>query len=273
MTRRLILPALIALIALGACNRGTDDSAATEPSAPETPVVAAQDAKNPAVPPGIESAPPRTTVRKPARAIGDSARGEEVNSGAQASDRTSPNDAPVDFGTDDNGDAGSMSRDDEAGFDAEGQAEHSGDPRDADVYAVDWEGIDGFEFGSEVDEFRERWDGPLEGDDNGECFYLSEARDHPALMFEEGRFVRFDVDSRHLRAPGGGQVGMDASEILELYGDAVERRPHKYVDGEYLRIQHPEGDRVLLFETDERDVVSAWRIGVAPQIDYVEGCS
>lgn len=60
-------------------------------------------------------------------------------------------------------------------------------------------------------------------------------------------------------------------------GDRVEARPHRYTDGEYLRISDPAGGAgVLVFETDGRGddaKVVAWRVGLAPQVDYVEGCS
>ena len=138
-----------------------------------------------------------------------------------------------------------------------------------------WNGLGDADFGMQVDAVREAWSGELEGDESDECFYLSAQMDRPspapALMFEQGRLVRYDVDTAALSAPGGGRVGMDADEIIERYGDDIERVPHKYTDGEYLRIEN--GDSVLLFETDEDGVVTEWRVGVAPQVDYVEGCS
>lgn len=58
------------------------------------------------------------------------------------------------------------------------------------------------------------------------------------------------------------------------YGEGVEERQHKYIDGaSYLRIADPDGgDGVLLFETGETGLVTGWRIGVEPQVDYVERC-
>lgn len=55
----------------------------------------------------------------------------------------------------------------------------------------------------------------------------------------------------------------------------IEERPHKYVeDGKYLRLRDEAGDDgVLLFATDGHGKVTEWRIGVPPQVDYVEGCS
>lgn len=95
-----------------------------------------------------------------------------------------------------------------------------------------------------------------------------------ALMVEGGRFVRYDVGTDRETAPGGGRVGMTTAEIEQRYAD-VERRPHKYVEGgAVLRVVDPTGGKgVLVFETDAAGKVTAWRAGVPPQVDYVEGCS
>ena len=93
-------------------------------------------------------------------------------------------------------------------------------------------------------------------------------------MIEDGRFVRVDVDDPAATAPGGGRIGMAGPEIAALYPGRVESRPHKYVEGaSYLRVTREGSDAVLLFETDADGVVQEWRIGLPPQLDYVEGCS
>jgi hypothetical protein len=94
-----------------------------------------------------------------------------------------------------------------------------------------------------------------------------------AFMFEGGRFVRYDVGTTKEVAPGGGKVGMSEAQIRSLYGDRVVEQPHKYLDGaKYLRMQAPQGGAVLVFETDAQGKVARWRVGVPPQVDYVEGC-
>jgi hypothetical protein len=84
-----------------------------------------------------------------------------------------------------------------------------------------------------------------------------------------------DVDSPDIEAPGGGRVGMQARDIQRLYAGHVQAQPHKYVEGgQYLRIPNPDGGSgVVLFETDASGLVTGWRIGEPPQVDYVEGCS
>ncbi len=40
----------------------------------------------------------------------------------------------------------------------------------------------------------------------------------------------------------------------------------------YLRVTRDGSEAVLLFETDAQGRVEEWRIGLPPQVDYVEGC-
>jgi hypothetical protein len=125
------------------------------------------------------------------------------------------------------------------------------------------------------------WGGPLEASpgEPGGCRYLfplprSEAGYTVAFMIEGGRFVRTDVRASEIVAPGGGQVGMARAELRKRYPDAVEL-PHKYVEGGLdVRAVDPAGGHgVAVFEVDPDGKVTAWRVGVPPQVDYVEGCS
>lgn len=267
MLRSLFL-AIVLLGALTACDGGASKGASTAgvttPTPPASaPAADAAPAPVPSVPADIAQAPPRKARNaKPPRqdspAGGDPGRPD----GGMAGD---PRD---DFGPDE------YAPDDPVN---EPRLEHElrSDDRPARPIAARWDGLGDIELGSGVDEVRDAWPDELEGDDSEACFYLSTQMHRPAaapaLMFEDGRLVRFDVDTPALSAPGGGRVGMEAEEILDRYGDDVERVPHKYTQGEYLRVEH--GDSVLLFETDEQGVVTEWRVGTVPQVDYVEGCS
>jgi hypothetical protein len=94
-----------------------------------------------------------------------------------------------------------------------------------------------------------------------------------AFMFEDGHFVRYDIGTAKETAPGGGKVGMNEAQLRALYAQ-VDAQPHKYVSGaKYLRVKAPQGDAVLVFETDAGGKVTRWRVGVPPQVDYVEGCA
>ncbi|MBB3345263.1 lectin [Luteimonas sp. RC10] len=142
--------------------------------------------------------------------------------------------------------------------------------------------FDGFgpaAFGGTEEDVRMSWGNDL-GDaapsEPGGCYILKPqpigTTDYRlGFMIEGDRFVRIDVRNEGYTAPGGGKVGMDRAEIERLYGGRVEASPHKYVEGaQTLRVA--EGDKALVFETDAAGKVTEWRIGVPPQIDYVEGC-
>ncbi|WP_404601069.1 lectin [Dyella lipolytica] len=142
-----------------------------------------------------------------------------------------------------------------------------------------YDGFGDMRFGMDERTFRHAWQGDLAGTatTDGSCYYLTpkwiKSASDFGFMFEQGRFVRYDVGNAKEVAPGGGKVGMTVAEIRALYGNRIEETPHKYLPGAlYLRIA---GDHqgVLLFETDAAGKISRWRIGVPPQIDYVEGCS
>ena len=76
-------------------------------------------------------------------------------------------------------------------------------------------------------------------------------------------------------APGGGKVGMSVEELQKLYGGALKGAPHKYTQGgQYLSMDA--GDVAptrLVFEVDAAGKVTSWRVGLSPQVEYVEGCS
>jgi len=145
--------------------------------------------------------------------------------------------------------------------------------------AARYDGYGDMRFGMDEPAFRHAWQGELQGTANtdGGCYYLAPKWAKPGaefgFMFEQGHFVRYDVASAKETAPGGGKVGMTAAQVRALYGNHVEQSPHKYEQGAfYLRIAG-QGPGVLLFETDAAGKITRWRVGVPPQIDYVEGCS
>lgn len=147
--------------------------------------------------------------------------------------------------------------------------------------------FDGFgpaSFGDSAEALRMAWGKDLgtAGLDNAEaCHYLfpqpqPAGPSRIAFMIEQGKLVRLDVQADDITAPGGGKVGMNVDQIEQLYPGRVVVQPHKYLyeeGGKYLRIGSVDGGiGVLLFETDGKAVTS-WRVGVPPQVDYVEGCS
>ena len=128
---------------------------------------------------------------------------------------------------------------------------------------------------------RKAWGGELHGDavESGDCGYLlpawSKGSGEFGLMFEGAQLVRYDVGGRKETAPGGARVGMSKAQAVALYPGRVTEQPHHYVrGGQTLRIASPGGGKgVLVLETDETGKITSWRVGLAPQVDYVEGCS
>ena len=137
-------------------------------------------------------------------------------------------------------------------------------------------------FGATDEAVRQSWGGDL-GDakpsEPGGCYYLipqplGAEGYRTAFMIEGDRFVRVDVRDASVTAPGGARVGMTGDEVRALY-PKIEEQPHKYDPaGKVLRAVDPAGGQgVLVLELDKDGRVSAWRVGVPPQVDYVEGCS
>ena len=147
--------------------------------------------------------------------------------------------------------------------------------------------MDGYgelDFGMTAEEAKAEWkQGKLEGaapaGDEAACFHLNPAGQptpaHLAFMFENDLFVRYSAENDDMTAPGGGKPGMTEAELQKLYGNALKATPHKYVDGgKYLAIDTGGASpSKLVFETDAEGKVTEWRVGVTPQVDYVEGCS
>lgn len=135
-------------------------------------------------------------------------------------------------------------------------------------------------FGSDEESVRMAWGKDMEGapSEPGGCYVLAPApRGEPpfrfGFMLEGGKFARIDVRTAAIAAPGSGKVGMPANEIERLY-QGVETTPHKYTPAaRVMRAKDPAGGTAaLVFETDANGVVVVWRIGVPPQVDYVENC-
>ena len=145
-----------------------------------------------------------------------------------------------------------------------------------------FDGYGDMKLGSTVDEAKTAWAGELkEGvpSAGSTCHYLSpKSASTPSefgFMMEDGKFVRYDVGNATETAPGGGKAGMVVEQLKLLYGDALQSAPHKYVEGgKVFSVAAPDGaPGKLVFEADGVGKVTAWRVGLPPQVDYVEGCS
>lgn len=140
-------------------------------------------------------------------------------------------------------------------------------------------GYGALKLGSTAEAARQAWGGQLNSStpsEPGACYQLTPkwATDKAdvAFMIEGDHFVRYDVTTTGESAPGGGRVGMSEAQLRALYRAKLDAIPHKYVDGgKYLSLEAPGGAK-LVFETDGEGKVTSWRVGLRPQIDYVEGC-
>lgn len=146
-------------------------------------------------------------------------------------------------------------------------------------------------FGSNEEAVRQAWGYPLLASTpsvGATCYYLYKealpqlSNTHQrgiAFMFEDGQFVRYDVDDSSLVAPGNIVVGDSLDKILSVHTQFTQVQPHKYIEGAKTVIVSEEAlteasqTAKLIFELDAQNKVIMWRIGVAPQVYYVEGCN
>ncbi|MEP6572789.1 MAG: hypothetical protein ABJD11_08835 [Gemmatimonadota bacterium] len=97
------------------------------------------------------------------------------------------------------------------------------------------------------------------------------------FMIEDGRIVRVDVDSTGIRTASGAEVGMTEEQIKAMYPGRITTQPHKYTgpEGHYLvytPVDSADQNYRVIFETDGK-VVTTFRAGIRPAVEYVEGCS
>lgn len=153
-----------------------------------------------------------------------------------------------------------------------------------DARVIHFAGYGPAQFLGNEESVRQAFGRPLAGKpdprDPAACYYLRpetpQAKGYGIrFMFEAGRFVRYDVEDASIVAPGGLLVGMSADTVLSAFPGRVESQAHKYVEGGKALIvsQDGAGSARLVFEIDAGGTITRWRIGVEPQVHYVEGCS
>jgi len=142
-------------------------------------------------------------------------------------------------------------------------------------------GYGDIKFGTLAADMGKAWGGELKEagkDYNANCYFMTPIWvTTPAefnFMISDGRFARVGTESAKYAAPGGGKVGMREAQLQALYNNGLQASPHKYTDGKYLSIAASGvAPTKLVFETDANGVVTEWRVGLLPEVDYVEGCS
>jgi hypothetical protein len=115
-------------------------------------------------------------------------------------------------------------------------------------------------------------------DISDECDHLMPAAlpKGTSLMVIKDTVVRVDVFSAGILTPEGAGVGDTEARLREIYGTRAVVTPHKYSgpDGHYVTVLDPAADslHMTIFETDGEKVLQ-YRAGVAPGVQYVEGCA
>jgi hypothetical protein len=152
-----------------------------------------------------------------------------------------------------------------------------------DATVINLEGFGPAKFGANEEQVRIAWGSELvlqPSPEGSTCQYLfppprPDGRYGIGFMMEDGALVRYESNSPEFVAPGDLAVGMHADAVMVAFPGQVESVPHKYVEGErYLVYTPADGSDVrLVFEVDAQGIITQWRIGRLPQVEYVEGCS
>jgi len=151
-----------------------------------------------------------------------------------------------------------------------------------DPAVINFAGFGPAKFGANEEALRMAWGRPLTAgpsDEGSPCRIL--AMDPPPengrgiwFMLDDGLFVRYDVEAPLYAAPGDIVVGDTADAVRAAFKGHIEEQPHKYIEGGKVLVVSPPdgGESRLVFEIGADGKVMNWRIGVPPQVFYVEGC-
>jgi hypothetical protein len=153
-----------------------------------------------------------------------------------------------------------------------GGAESSGNP-----WVVTEDGVAAARIGTARSELVTQGGAAL-GDVSG-CEFIrpAGAPEGLAAMVVDGTVKRVDVIQPGIPTAAGVEVGDTTEELNRAYPWAGTRLPHKYVAGGHYVVvdvlDSPGGPRRFVFETVEDGTIVRYRVGVVPQVDWVEGCS
>lgn len=120
--------------------------------------------------------------------------------------------------------------------------------------------------------------------DYEECRYHAPVKGYRGLSFMTSfdKIVRIDVsgsteptDPVTIATREGARTGDAEARVLKLYEGHIKVSPHFYggLPAHYLRVYDGAGKVRLIFETDNEGLVTSFRAGREPEVEYVEGCS
>ena len=106
-------------------------------------------------------------------------------------------------------------------------------------------------------------------------FARADGFDGIGFMLIDGVIARVDVYSGPSSTASGARIGSTEEEINTLFPDVISVSPHQYVDGNYLTLT-PTAENLadvrVVFETDG-EVVTSYRAGRTPEVEWIEGCA
>ncbi|MCC5652928.1 hypothetical protein LC609_24600 [Nostoc sp. XA013] len=114
---------------------------------------------------------------------------------------------------------------------------------------------------------------------NNNCYYVKPQNEpkNVSFMVTKGRISRVDVrQNTQITTLKGAKIGDTEAQIKSLYPEQIQVTPHKYVQGGHYLTFIPK-DRAdqnyrVVFETDGK-LVTQFRSGKLPEVEFVEGCS
>ena len=94
-----------------------------------------------------------------------------------------------------------------------------------------------------------------------------------AVMLENGKVARVEVRRGTIPTAAGAKIGDTEAKINSLYAGRVVTTAHKYTpDGHYITVTPTDKSaNRIVFETDGK-VVTEYRSGALPAVEYVERC-
>ena len=149
-------------------------------------------------------------------------------------------------------------------------------PAAADPWMVGPQGAGPVRIGMTMEALRSAL-GLERGGPAGECEYVTPTGAPKGLtvMVAEGRVVRLDIARDSAASTSVGvHPGDREKRVRKLLGPSIDVTPHKYVEGGHYMTAPTSADETTwwVVETDGRRA-TAVRMGVKPQVDWVEGCS
>jgi hypothetical protein len=152
---------------------------------------------------------------------------------------------------------------------------------DDDVRGIPWtvtpEGIGPLRVGMTVAEANKAVSGGFSAPPSADpaCSYARTAKapEGVAVMLQNNKIARVEIRNGSTPTAEGARIGDTESRINSLYSGRVTTSAHKYVTGGHYLTITPVNDTThrIVFETDGK-VVTNYRAGVLPAVEYVERC-